>query len=309
MPMTVLEASKLETGNVHKQAIMEFYSGSSDILLNLPFENITGGAMQYDLEDTLPGVGFRGVNEAYAESVGVLNPQIEALKIAGGDLDVDNFIITTRGPRIRAVHEQMKTRALALKWTRTFIKGDSSSSVKEFDGLQTRLVGGQLIDAGATSGGDALSLLILDQLIDQVTEPTNLIMSKAMARKFAAAARTTSVSGQINWLPNQLGNRIMFYNGLPILVVDVDNTGTAILPFTEANPGGGSAASTSIYCSSFTPLGVQGLQNGGMDVRDLGEQDSKSVKRTRVEWFNSFGIFNGRGAARLQGIKDAAITA
>ena len=309
MPVTLLEASKLETGNIHKQAIMEFYAGSSDILLNLPFDSIAGGSMKYDQEDTLPGIGFRGINEGYTESAGVINPQVESLVIAGGDLDVDKFIIQTRGVRTRAAQEKMKTRALGLKWAKTFLKGDTSSAPKEFDGLQVRLVGGQLIVAGTTSGGDALALTKMDQLIDQVIDPTHLIMSKAMARKFAAAGRLASVSGYVNWLPNQLGERIMTYNGLPILTVDLDNAGTAILPFTEANPSGGTAASTSIYCVSFTENGVMGLQNGSMNVDDLGEQNAKPVMRTRVEWYSSFAVFNGRGAARLHGIKDAAITA
>jgi hypothetical protein len=88
MALTLVEAAKLETGDVVRQAIIELYAGSSDILMNLPFETIAGNAMKYNRESSLPGVGFRGVNEAYTPSTGVLNPLTEALVIAGGDLDV-----------------------------------------------------------------------------------------------------------------------------------------------------------------------------------------------------------------------------
>jgi hypothetical protein len=136
MALTLLEAAKLNPGDVIKNAIIELYAGSSDILANLPFENITGNAMKYNREGALPGVGFRGVNEAYTASTGVLNPLTEALVIAGGDLDVDKFIIDTMGANQRAVHEAMKVRALALAWTAKFLNGDNQSDAREFDGLK-----------------------------------------------------------------------------------------------------------------------------------------------------------------------------
>jgi hypothetical protein len=309
MAVTLPEAAKLNSGNVLKQAIIEFYAGSSDILRVLPFEGIQGNALQYNREETLPGVGFRGVNESFTESTGVINPQTEALAISGGDLDVDNFIIRTMGPNQRSTQERMKVRALALQWTKKFIKGDSSSEPREFDGLQVRLTGGQRIDAGATSGGDALSLLKLDELIDQVENPTHLIMNKTMRRRLTVASRNQAVGGHIRFETDEFGRQVTLYNDLPILLVDLDNEGNAILPFTEANPGGGAAASTSIYCVSMTDEGVMGLENGGIDPRDLGELDSKPVVRTRVEWYSSFGVFHSRGAARLRGIKDAAVVA
>lgn len=307
MAMTLIEAAKLVSGDTFRQGVIELYAGSSDILASLPFEGISGNAFKYNLEDTRPGVGFRGVNEAYSESVGVLNPQTESLTIAGGDLDVDRFIVQTQGEQIRSTHEAAKVRALSLSWTKKFLKGDTNSAPREFDGLQVRLVNGQLINAGSTSGGDALSLAKLDQLQDQVWNPTHYIMNKTMRRRLTQAARNTSVGGFITHTTDSFGRTVTKYNDLPILIVDLDESSNAILPFTEANPGGGSAASTSIYCVNLSEDGVMGLQNGDIDVRDLGELNTKPVFRTRVEWYSTFGVFHGRGAARLNGIKDAAV--
>ncbi len=308
MAMTLLEYAKLASGDQLKQGVIEYYAGSSGILANLPFEPINGNALKYNTEETLPGVGFRGVNETYTASNGVINPQTESLTIAGGTLDVDRFLIKTQGEGARARHESMKVRALALNWTKKFIKGDTTTAPKEFDGLQVRLVNGQLIDAGATSGGDALSLAKLDQLIDQVFMPTHLIMNKTMRRLLTAAARSTSVGGFITWDIDQFGRQIASYNGLPIIELDLDNAGAEILPFTEANPGGGAAASTSIYCVSFTEEGVMGIQNGGIEVEDLGLTDDGTLYRTLVEWYSAFAVFHGRGAARLRGIKNDTVT-
>jgi len=133
MALTLLEASK-QHDNPLRSAIIELYARGSDILMALPFENIQGNALRYNREDILPGIGFRGVNEGYTESTGILNPVTEPLLIAGGDLDVDKFILTTMGQGQRAVQEAMKIKALALMWTRAFIKGDSASNPKSMDG-------------------------------------------------------------------------------------------------------------------------------------------------------------------------------
>jgi hypothetical protein len=54
---------------------------------------------------------------------------------------------------------------------------------------------------------------------------------------------------------------------------------------------------------------LQGIQNGVVDVRDLGELETKPVFRTRVEWYNGIALYKARAVARLQGIKNAAIVA
>lgn len=307
MALTLIEAAKLNSGEVLRNAIIELYAGSSDILMNLPFTGISGNALKYNRETSLPGVGFRGVNEGYTASTGVLNPITESLVIAGGDLDVDKFIVDTMGASQRAVHEAMKIRALSLSWTQNFIKGDSSSDAKEFDGLQTRIVGDQKIAAGATANGTALSLAKLDEMIDQTLNPTHLVMNKGMRRRLTAAARLSTVGGFITYDKDAFGRPVTVYNDLPILLLDEDHTGTAILPFTEAATSG-TATATSIYCVSMGDDGVIGLENGSIDVRDLGELEGSPVLRTRVEWYNGIAIFNGRAATRLWSIADAAVT-
>ncbi|MDD5385356.1 MAG: hypothetical protein PHG89_10815 [Gallionella sp.] len=309
MALTLIEAAKLETGDAYRSGVIELYAGSSGVLMNLPFDDIAGNALKYNRESNLPGVGFRGVNEAYTPSTGILNPMTEALVIAGGDLDVDKFILDTMGMNQRSVQEGMKIRALSLAWTRKFIKGDTASDPREFDGLQTRVTGSQIVWAGTTSGGDALSLVKLDEAIDQTLNPTHLIMSKAMARRFSAAARLYTVGGYVQYAPDALGRRVMAYNDLPIITVDLDNEGNSILPFTEVTYNNGTATGGSIYIVSMTPDGLQGIQNGTIGVRDLGELQTAPVYRTRIEWYNGIAIYNGRAVTRLAGISNAPFVA
>jgi hypothetical protein len=308
MALTLVEASKLYAGDPLRSAIIELYARNSDILRVLPFENIEGNAMRYNREQTLPGIGFRGVNEAYTESTGILNPITEPLLIAGGDLDVDKFIVDTMGMNQRSVHEAMKVKALALKWTETFIKGDQATEPREFDGLQVRCTGGQLIAAGSTANGTPLSLAKLDELIDSVENPQYLIMNKTMRRRLTQAARNYTVGGFITYDVDEFGMQVAKYNDLPILIADEDNEGNQILPFTEAATSG-TATATSIYCVSFGDGKLMGLQSGDMSVRDLGELQTKPCYRTRVEWYNGIAVFHGKSASRLWSISDAAVTA
>ncbi len=306
MALTLIEAAK-QTDDLVRQAIIELYASSSEILRVLPFEGIPGNALRYNREETLPGIGFRGINEGYTESTGILNPITETLTIAGGDLDVDKFIIDTMGMDQRSVQEAMKVKALALNWTLQFIKGDSTTNPRVFDGLQARVTGNQLIGAGSTANGDALSLMKLDELIDQVQNPTHLIMNKTMRRLLTQAARDTAVGGFITTGKDEFGRQLYYYADLPILIVENDNTDMQILNFNEACPGGGTATGTSVYCVSFAEGMLTGIENGGIDARDLGELEAKPAYRTRVEWYAGLSCYHGRAAARLWGIKNAAV--
>jgi hypothetical protein len=309
MALTLLEASKQNPGEIVRNAIIEMFARSTDVMGAMPFMDVTGGAYRYLQEGKLPGVGFRGVNEAFNESTGILNPQVEALRILGGDLDVDKAIVKFNGPAVRAEHEAMMVKSSGLKFSAKVITGDSVTDPREFDGLKNRINGSQLIDAGTTSGGDVLALSKLNELTDAVDSGTHLLMSKAVRRRITDASHAPTVSGYITYTQDQFGKRVTNYQELPILIVDTDDTGALVLPFTEPAPVGAQLVTTSIYCVSFGEGMLIGLQNGVMDVRDLGELQTAPVWRTRVDWYVGMAALHGRCAGRLRGIKDGVVIA
>lgn len=302
--LTLLEAAKLVQDPLAR-GVIEIFPRSSAVLQYLPFFDVNGQAYKYNREETLPGIAFRGINESYVESTGVVNPQVEPLFILGGISQVDRALVKTQGRvnDLRSIYDAMKAKAAALEFTKNFFKGDNATDPNEFDGLENRLTGSQKIAAGDTSGGDTLTLDMLDILIDAVQGgPDVLFMNKTMRRKVnklirAAGQAQETVSGVF-------GQQMSAYAGIPIGVIEEDKDGNAILPFTEDNPGGGTAASTSIYAVKFgVAEQVSGLQAGGMDVLDLGL--NRTFYETLIEWICGLGIFHPKAAARLHGVKNA----
>jgi hypothetical protein len=315
MLVTLLEALKtaLNRGETKRAGVIATFARTSQWLADLPFKDIQGNSYAYDVEAALPGMAFRGIGESYTPGAGVVNPASEALRIAGGYLDIDRATVKMAGPQARSSQESLQAKSLASTIANNLIKGDSSSNPRQFDGLQRRLTGAQLTTAGTTDAGDALSLAIFDAFLETVSGPNKqLWMNKVMARRLTTAARTSTVGGFMLWEVNAFGQQIASYNGIPIRFQYPDNDGTESLAFDEAGdvkgtPAGSSSAS--IYCVSLGDGYVSGIQNGVMDVIDQGLLDSPPVYRTLVEWLCSMVIEHPKAAARLGGISNAAVVA
>jgi len=306
MALTLIEAAKLAQTPL-QAGVIETIAKNSGVLERLPFLPVSSNAYTYNQEQTLPGVAFRAVGENYTESTGVINPVTERLAILGGVSDYDRALVKTQGNvnNLRAVHDAMKAKSESLKFTATFFNGDSEANPKAFDGLQKRLTGNQVINQGSTSGGDALTLAKLDELIDAVVGgPDALFLNKRLRRKVSDLVRAAGQSTEV--VSDAFGRQLTAYAGIPLVAIEADETGTEILGFSEANPGGGTAASSSIYAVRFgAGEFVSGLECGGVDVIDMGLYSGGTALRTLIEWITGMAVFHPKAAARLRGIKNA----
>lgn len=297
--LTISEWEKLNPTPL-QSGVVEIFASTNPVLELLPFINIKGNAYKYNTEQTLPGIAFRAIGGSYTESTGVINPVTEALTIIGGDSDYDvaHIAMGTGDNDSRAVHDSLKAKALALTWLKTFFDGDNSAGghENEFDGLNVRLTGGQVLSTG--TNGAVLTLDMLDQLVDAVTgAPSVLLMNKAARRKIRALARN-SVSLTVS--RDQFGREVDAYQGVPIRVVEEDASGADILGFDETQ--GSSNVTSSIYAVRFGADALHGIQTAPVSVRDLGELDSKPALRTRTEWYSGLVIKHPKAAARLKGV-------
>lgn len=308
MPLTLVDAAKLSTNQLAK-GVIETFIQESVILDRLPLMPIEGNAFAYNQEGALPGIAFRAVNGSYDESAGAVNQLTEILYIMGGDVDVDTYIVETRGNvnDQRAIQTRAKVKALKVGFQDAFFNGDHTNDSTQFDGLKTRLTGTQVLSAGTnglgviTGGHDFLDKL--DDLFAAVTGgPDALYMNDLIKAKLRSSVRR--LGGWQTYKEVETGKMIDFYNGVPILDPGLKADGsTRILPQTETV--GSSNATSSIYAVKFgeseVDAAVTGLTNGGIKVKDLGELQSKPAFRTRIEAFIGLGLFGAKGAARLKG--------
>ncbi len=288
--LTLLESKKYKNDPL-QQGVVEIFAESTPVLQYMPFMDVAGDAYQFNVEKTLPGVSFRSYNEQYDESTGVIQRNIEALKVFGGSAKVDRAQIKSQGNEndLLAIQTRMKSKAAALDFSRNFFKGDSTADPKGFDGLQNRLTGAQVIDMSGP-----LTLAALDEAIDAVQgAPTVIFANKDTRRQINALMRASGQATET--VSDVFGKQIPAYAGIPIGVIETDAGGNPILGFDE--PGD----STSIYIVRFGAAEyVSGLQCGGLDVIDLGMV--QNFRQIDIEWIVSFAVFNGQSAARLKGI-------
>ena len=303
--LTLLEAAKLIQDPL-KKGVIEIFPRVSPVLERLPFYDVNGQALKYNLESSLPGIAFRGLNSSYDESTGVVNPAVEALYIMGGLSKVDRALVKTQGNinDLRAIHDGMKAKAAALTYTDKFFNGDNATDPNEFDGLKARLTGSQVIDMGSSDGGDTLTLDKLDEMLDAVQgSPDVIFCNKTMRRKISSLARAAGQA--IETVNDSFGRQLNAYVGVPIAVIEEDKDGNPILPFTEPDlDNGDKNVTTSIYACRFGLAEyVSGLQAGQMDVIDQGLSGVHYT--TLIEWICGMGVFHPKAAARLRGIKNA----
>ena len=300
MAVTLAQAAAASS-NMLQRGVIQIFIDESPILDRLPFMSIEGNAYQYTKEASLPGSAVRAVNAGYTEATGAVVNATVGLKIFGGDADVDRFIARTLGNLMdqRALQTRLKAKAAAMFFTQYFFTGDSTTP-EQFDGLKKMLTGAQLTTAGVAGAG--LTLAMLDDLIAGVIGGPDVIYANDwMIRKINALVMATGYTLPVS--RDQYGKVTRVYAGIPLVDPGLAADGaTRILPFTEVE-GASGAICTSLYAVKFGEQEyVSGLTNGGIDVYDLGELETKPAYRTRIEAYMAIGMFNGKAASRLKGV-------
>ena len=309
MALTLVEAAKGEQ-NVFVRGVIETFIENQRLAQVVPFRDISGGLDGVVQEAVLPDAETRAVNEAFtSNALGRLDEIIQALKIYGGDIGIDPFITATKGAEQASRHVALKIKAISNRWTLDFFKGDSGANARDFDGLQNRLSGFNVVSAGSAGGGSVLSLTILDEAIMRCHNPRFLGMGRQMAIRLTQAMRDSSTSGSVVRIDkNEFGKMALFYADLEVVIVTDNSNNDNILGFTEAATGGGGNTASSVYVFGTGDEGLEGIQNGGFRVRNLGEDNDTPREDTRVEWYNNFHINHPRSVVRTRDISDAKFT-
>ena len=300
MALLKVEAEKLSNNDLQRGVIEEIIT-HDDVFQIIPFMKTDGKAYVYNRELTESQGTFIDPNEAVVEEAVTFTNVVATLKILAGDVDVDKFLSETMSDTNEqlAIQIALKAKGLGRKWSSTFINGDETGSPKEFDGLTNLVVAGQTIVAGATAGGDALTLSNLDALEDEVPNgPDAFIMNSIAIRQYRNLLRTVGGGTDANMLQLKNFDRPMLtHNGIPILKND----------FVLANETKGTVNTTmGIYAIRLNEQdGVHAIFGGasaGIRVENIGTVQNKDAWRVRLKWYSGLVLKSTRSLAKLNGL-------
>jgi hypothetical protein len=287
-----------------RRGIVQEITNESVFLRILRFVPVDGFAYTYNRQATLGGIAFRGLNDAYAEDTGVVNPQVETLSIFGGEVRTDRQIVAKQGDAARANAIAAKVKKAGLFFDRYVVKGDpAGGDPLQFYGLNARLAGGQVMSP-ATNGGP-LTLPLLDTALDSVVGSNSrkvIVCNKAVRRQITALVRGAAGGAAMS----EVGNQLREYDGAPIHVLDEDGDESPILAFDETH--GTSNVTTSLYVvrpgSDVDGEHVQGLIGSKM-IEHVAVGLLGTYYSDLVEAAMGLGMFHPRAACRVKGITAA----
>ncbi|HLF71752.1 MAG TPA: phage major capsid protein [Dehalococcoidia bacterium] len=309
MALTLAEAAKL-SNDVVLQGVIETVVKESHVLDLLPFVDMVGNALTYNRENAMATAAFFDVGDTWTESTPTFTQVQTTLKILGGDADVDRYIATTRSnvQDIEAAVLELKAKAVAHEFEDEFVYGDTAVDAKGFDGLHKLIgAGAQQVNMGSGSTPAALSVAKLDELIDLLKpgKPDFLMMSRRTRRGLGVFAR--ALTSPVTYEPDEFGRRVAYFDGIPIVVSDfMVDTETIASGRFSAKTGG---ASTSIFAVKVGEGQLSGLTNGGIQIDNIGELETKDARRWRCKWYVAIALFSALAIARLDGVSSAAVVA
>jgi hypothetical protein len=311
-PITFLEYSKNLTEQDPTRTFVENMIEQSDVMRAMPVLPAQFGKRAFMDFGSLPAVGFRGLNEPGGQAVGSFNLHEEDTFFIDEYVFVDRAIKDRLGDGHKFRQEKAKTVALAQYFSQNIIKGDNSANPRTPNGLQVRCntLTVNLIHNSVASGGAALSLGNLDQLMWLVNKPTHWIVPRSLMPFVDIAARSNALVNQtFTAETDDMGRRIAKYKGLPILYGYEPDDSPDLLPFTEVGQGGGGAVTSSIYCVSFRDGGFYAIEQTPLSVMPEGPIPGSPFDSTHIKWDWGLAKEHPRACARLTSITAATIVA
>lgn len=273
----------------------------------LPFDGIDGNALAYNRENVLGDVQNLAVDGTITAKAAATFTQVtSALTTIIGDAEVNGLIQATRsgeGNDQTSIQVGSKAKSCGRQYQDQMINGDGTSDT--VTGLKALVPAAQ--KRTPSTDGDDLSYLILDELMDLVTDKDGQVDYFAMhartIRAYHALLRTAGGASieEIVTLPS--GKTVPSYRGVPIFRNDY-------ISIVETQ-GATSGSTTTIYAGTLDDgsrqHGIAGLtaaNAAGMQVVDVGEAELKDNHIWRVKWYVGLALFSAKGVASASGIKN-----
>lgn len=225
--LTLAEAAELSRdpliAGVAKEILtVDLFSGM------IPFKATGGRNLLLTRELTETSATFLGVNVTTDATPGTVTQISFNMGRIVGDAEVDDFeqLQMSDVNDQQAVQITLQAKRIGRKWKDAIITG--TGSFPNFSGISVLLdSANQIVEASTTTTGAALTLALLDELIDQVTisdgEVDFILMDAFQRRAYRALLRTQGLSEQqveigfIDPVNGRAGkNLVLSYDGVPV---------------------------------------------------------------------------------------------
>lgn len=313
MPLLKAEADKLSNNQLISGVIDEIIE-RDDLFAVLPFVKVNSKAYVYNREDTgaqnniTQGDGlptFLNPNDTIVEGAVPFHEITTKLRVIAGDVDVDKFLQATESDTTDQTSVQLakKAKAVGRIYHDALVNGDNSKNAKQFDGIG-RLTSPDYAEANdemvisAGTDGGALTLSMLDQLLDTVKNGADaLMMRRGTLRAFRNLLRVAGGTSAAEFMLPAFGRPMLTHNGVPILIND----------FMSATEVAGTNANTcSVYALRLNEAdglhGLYGGDNAGIVVENVGTVQNKDANRLRLKWYAGLALKSTQSLARLTGV-------
>lgn len=340
MANTLTEYGYLSTDAMIK-GITKTIVNESPFLARMPFREISGNALDYNLESTEAGADWYTTGDTWAESTTVWAQRSASLCILGGDADVDSFAKQTRSNEqdVATSVIQLKSKAIADEFEKQAIRGSQStlytskqmkglihllaecesSTATDWDGALYSVGGGnnsQVISAHATSG--ALTIDMMDFLRDRVKpKPDCFLMSRRMRNKLQSLARAAGNNLEYVPDPRKLGALLTMFGEQEVLISDwipdnIQDGSSSVVTTRDWNPATTRATgydNSVIFALRWNDSdGVAGITNGWIQTEDIGKLETKDAERTRIKFYCGMANFGKVSLAGLINVLDTALS-
>lgn len=300
--VTLAEAAKL-TNDMLLAGVIESIVEVNPIYEVMPFMGIEGNALAYNREVALGDVQFAGVDDTItAKNPATFDRVTSELTTLIGDAEVNGLIQATKSDFTdqKAIQIASKAKSLGRKYQQNLIIGDGTAN--SFEGLLTLLPASQIVDTGAN--GSALTFEILDELIDMVKDKDGQVdyfmMPARTIRAFMALLRALGGASINDVLTLPSGRQVPMYRGVPMFRNDW-------LPTDQSK--GTATNTTTIFAGTFDDgsgthgmSGLTAIREFGLQVKDIGESETKDNEITRVKMYCGMALFSELGLTAAPGI-------
>ena len=308
---TLAEAAKLINNQI-VQGVAEDIITTNPMWAAMPWTGYEGQAILVNRENVLGDAQHLAVGGAItAKAAATFTQIIFSATTTIGDAEINSLVAAqSSGAGVDQLAIEISSKAKSVgRLLQTGIASGTGVS-PQLNSLHTLCDAGQYTTASA---GQAISLVLMDQLLDLVKSKDGqvdwIMMPARTLRNYKALVRSLGgiTETMAYTMPNGTTRTVSVYEGIPIFQNDylsVAETANGALLTTGALAsvfaGCWDDGSNKVGVSMIHPIAVP----AGIQIEQVGVAETKDEVITRVKSYSNFASFNRKGIARLTSINN-----